>query len=299
MLRRCSAAGFLILAGLALPAHGQAPLQWKLKKGDQFYVRTVTTYRQTFKAAGKPDLKQNFEKTVVLGFTVEDQNADGLVLKETIEDISEKRGEGEARPEDAVRGRDPVAFTVTLSPKMEVLKVEGQDKLIDRLAGADVSARKALTSALSEETVKKSAREVFGFLPDRPVKEGGTWERAVDVPFGPLGAHKLTTTYKLEGKEDVGGKKVEKISFTTAVDFKPGKADPSLPYAVVGSDLKADDSRGTLHFDAAAGRLVQSEAKMTLKGHLVLASGGSNTDADVEQDQVTKVTLLNDNPVKR
>ena len=294
MFRRCVPAVVLIVAVVVLPARAQVALQWKLKKGDQFFVRSVSTFKQTLKTQNK-ELKQNIEQTAVLGFTVEERTADNLVLKETIQGLTINSGGATQLSDERVRG---VVFTITLSPKMEVLKFEGHDKLIDKLTGDDVAARKTLQAVLGGETLKKSVREVLGFLPDRPVKDGETWERLTETPFGPLGTLKQTNTYKLEGKEDVGGKKVSKISFTTALDFKAGKPDPSLPYSVSSGELKAEEAKGTLHFDDAAGRLVQSESKLTLHGRMILSVSGNSIDAEVQQEQTTRITLLNENPIK-
>src|SRR5688500_16030680 len=115
-------------------------------------------------------------------------------------------------------------------------------------------------------------------LTDGALREKETGQLSLDVPLGVVGTLRQTHLYKLEGKEDVGGKKVDRVSFTSSVEFKPGKAGPALPNAVTGGDLKAEGARGTLHFDAAGGRLVKATSKMTLKGRMVLSGGGTNLD---------------------
>jgi uncharacterized surface protein with fasciclin (FAS1) repeats len=287
----------LLAAGLALPARAQAPLEWKLKKGDVFYLRNVTSTKQVLKAVGK-DVPQNSEQTVVLGFTVADQTPEGLLLKETIDEVTVKPEKGEPVSDDKIAG---ATFMILLSPKWEVLKFEGYDKLLDKLAGDDVAVRQALQATLSEDALKKSVRELMAFLPDRPVKEGETWERTVEQPLGALGTLRETRTYKLEGKEDVGGKKVDKIGFTSAVDYKPGKADKVLAYHVVSGEMKAEEAKGTVLFDPAAGRVVQIESHMKLRGRMVLSISGSANpiDATVEQEQTTKAVVLSEKPARR
>jgi hypothetical protein len=169
---------------------------------------------------------------------------------------------------------------------------------VAKLAGEDSKVKEGLHVLLTDEALKKSVREALAFLPDRPIKPGETWERTLDVPFGPLGTLKQTSTYKLEGKEEVGGKKVDKVTFSTAVDFRVGKAVPSLPFQVISGEMKAEEAKGTLHFDTAAGQLVQLESKMTLKGRMILSISRSNVDTEVQQEQTTKVVLLKENPVK-
>jgi len=295
MFRRCCPVVLLIVVALALPARAQVTLEWKLKKGDQFFVRSVSTFKQSLKTQNR-EMKQDVEITAILGFNVEDRAGENLVLKETVLGLTTKSaGEAALLTDEKIKG---AVFTLTLSPKMEVLKLEGHDKLIDKLAGDDLAVRKTLQAILGEETLKKSVRDILAILPDRPVKDGETWERVSETPFGPLGILKQTITYKLEGKEDVGGKKVSKISFTTALDFKAGKADPSLPFNVASGELKTEEAKGTLHFDDAAGRLVQAESKMTLRGRMILAVSGINIDSELQQEQTSRITILKDNPVK-
>jgi hypothetical protein len=295
MARRGVVAVVILVAGLATAARAQAPLEWKLKKGDVFYLRNVTTTKQTLKALDK-EVPQNSELTVVLGFAVADQTPEGFLLKETVEEVTIKPEKGEPVSDDKIAG---ATFAILLSPKWEVLKFEGYDKLIDKLSGDDVAVRQALQATLSEDALKKSVREAMAFLPDRPVKEGDTWERTVEQPFGVLGTLRETRTYKLEGKEDQGGKKVDKITFTSAVDYKPGKPDKALAYHVISGEMKADEAKGTVHFDAAAGRVVQIESHMKLRGRMVLSISGSNVDAVVEQEQTTKVAVLSEKPAKK
>ncbi len=285
----------LLGAGLVGPAHAQATREWKLKKGDHFYLRNVTTTKQTLKALNK-EVPQNTEQTIVLGFTVEDQVPEGFLLKETVEELTIKPDKGEAVSDDKVTG---ATFHLTLSPKGEILKFEGYDKLIDKLAGDDAAVRQALQATLQEDTLKKSVREALAFLPDRPVKNGETWERSVEEPLGALGTLRETKTYKLEGQEDVGGKKLDKITFTTAVDFKPGKKLENFPYYVLSGRMETKEARGTAHFDPAAGRLVQIKSDLKLVGTMVLSSSDTKVDATYEQDQHTEVSVLNEKPAKK
>jgi hypothetical protein len=113
-----------------------------------------------------------------------------------------------------------------------------------------------------------------------------------------MGQLRETRTYKWEGKGEVGGKKVEKITFTSAVDFKPGKPDKTLPYHVLSGEIKVEESKGTAHFDAAAGRLVEVESSMKLRGRMVLSSSGNNIDAEIQQKQKTTVTVLTEKPAE-
>jgi hypothetical protein len=295
MSRRLVVAVLLLGAGLAGTARGQVTLEWKLKKGDHFYLRNVTTTRQTFKALNK-EVPQNSEQTIVLGFAVEDQVPEGFLLKETVEELTIKPDKGDPVSDDRLVG---ATFRMTLSPKGEVLKFEGYDKLIDKLAGDDAAVRQALQATLQEDALKKSVREALAFLPDRPIKVGDTWERSIEEPLGALGTLRETRTYKLEGKEDVGGKKLDKITFKTAVDFKPGKKVENFPYHVLSGRMEAKEAGGTAHFDPDSGRLVQLKSELKMVGTMVLSSADTKIDAVYDQQQSTVVTVLNEKPAKK
>jgi hypothetical protein len=295
MSRRFVGAVLVLVAGLASPAAAQAPIEWKLKVGDKFYLRNVTTTKQTLKALNK-DVPQNSEQTIVLGFSVEEKAGENFLLKETVEEVTVKPEKGDPVSDPRLPG---VTFLLTVSPKWEILKFDGYDKLVDKLAGDDPAVRTALTLTLPEEVFKKTVREAMAFLPDRAVKDGETWERSVEEPLGPLGTLRETRTYKLDVKEDFGGKKVDKITFTTAVDFKAGKKVDNLSYYVISGRVEVKESKGTIHFDAAASQLVQIKSDLKLVGTMVLSISDTKVDAVVEQEQSTVVTVLKEKPGKK
>jgi hypothetical protein len=294
MSHRRVGAALLLVAGLASPAAAQAPIEWKLKAGDKFYLRSVTTTKQTLKALNK-DVPQNSEVTVVLGFSVEVKTGENFVIKETVEEVTVKPDKGDAVSDPKLAG---ATFLLTVSPKWEILKFEGYDKFLDKLAGDDAAVRQAVALNLPEEVFKRTVREAMAFLPDRPVKDGEGWERSVESPLG-LGTLRETRTYKLEGKEDVGGKKVDKITYTTAVDFKPAKKDEKLPYYVINGRMEVKEGKGTVYFDPATAQLVQIKSDLKLVGTMVLSISETKVDEVVEQEQSTVVTLLKEKPEKK
>jgi hypothetical protein len=292
MSRRFAAAVLILLAGLALPAHAQTALKWNLKKGDRFYVRNVTTATQKLAAANTKPVSQKSEQTVVLGFSVEDQTDQGLVLKETIEQVTIKPEKGDPVSDDKVVG---AFFLMTISPKWEILKFDGYDKFINKVAGDDTAVRQALLGTLPEETFKKSVREVLAFLPDNPVKQGEVWEQTIDSPLGALGTLRETRKYKYEGKDADG----EKITFTTAVTFAAGKRFENLNYYVLAGRMDAKDSKGTIHFNSADGRLVRIVSELKLTGSMKLSISDVQVGAELEQEQTSRVEISKENPVKK
>jgi hypothetical protein len=307
MAQRSWVGAVLALGVLAFPAPGRAQqvqLEWKLKEGDKFFLETVTSFKQTLKTLGK-ELKQDRQDNVVYGVSVLKKNDDKTAqLEEKIESVAVRNTGGPAgtpAAEDKFNQQlKDATFRVTLTPRGEVTKFEGYEDLVKKIAGDDTNARKVVQAVLSEDGFRRSAAESFGLLPAGPAKPGDKWgeDRKVEAPYGPLGSFTVTKTYTYEGKDTINGKSVDKITFTgTAVYTPPKTADAgAMPFQVVKGELKADDIKGTMYFDADAGRLVGSEAAMRIKGSLTITVSGTNLDTEMQEDVAVKTRLLDKLP---
>jgi hypothetical protein len=303
MQRHYRLGAILALALFALPAHAQVQMEWKLKEGDKFFLETVSTLKQQMRTQGK-EMKQDLEMTTVFSLAVQKKNADNTaVLEQKIESLSVKNAAGQAAGTDEKFNQQLVgaAFKVTLSPRGEVAKFEGYDDLVKKLAGDDPAARKAVQSIMPEESLKASVSEAFGFLPDKPVKTGDSWERETTRSLGPFGSITSKRKYSYDGSEMVEGKPLEKISFTAASTYNPPKAaEPNaFQFQVAKADLKLEDVKGTFLFDAAAGRLVHSEMGLKMKGTVVIVVMGTNLETEAQQDQTIKMRVLDKNPAAK
>src|SRR5262249_47573862 len=185
-------------------------------------------------------------------------------------------------------------FKLTLNPKREVTSLDGYEEFLKKMAGDDSNVLKTPQGVLPKGALIKSARAAFGFLPDKPEK---TWTREFATPMGPLGDLAIKNTYKDEGGDQYEGKAVQKITFDSTVNYSaPNAQTPAIAqsaFRVVKGELKrADQNKGTIFFDAAAGRLAAMNQQIKLKGRMSLLISGTKIDADIEQDQKTKTTLL-------
>jgi hypothetical protein len=294
----------LVLVVFAFPVYGRETFAWKLKEGDKFFIETVTSFKQSMKTLGK-EFRQDRETTVMYSVTVAKKNDDNsVVLDEKVESVAVKNTgtpAGEPAAEDKFNQQlKDASFHVTLTPQGEVTKFEGYEDLLKKVAGDDVNARKIVQAVLTEESLKRAATDAFGVLPAGPVKAGDKWgaDKKAEASLGPLGSFTLTRTYTYEGKDNYNGKTVDKISYAGAASYTPpkmGETSP-FPFQVLKGDLKADDIKGTLYFDAAAGRLLASEMSMRLKGNVTISVGGTNIDTEAQQDQTVRARLLDKLP---
>src|SRR5437870_3135441 len=126
---------FLLVAGLAGPAHGQVTLEWKLKPDETFLIETSSLCEQHLEALGK-QAKQNVERVTVLAFKVLEKTGDKTVLEERIEGIG-VAPRGENVPNRISNLLKNAQFKVTLNPAMRVVQFDGYQALLRRLAADD------------------------------------------------------------------------------------------------------------------------------------------------------------------
>jgi hypothetical protein len=297
--------GVLCAFAIVTPAaRAQVQLEWKLKEGDRFYLEVESTFKQTLEVAGKDTsnkIEQNLTKTIVLQFYVEKKNTDGsYLIKETVEGMKVQGAGGPEVKDEKIQG---ASFTLTLDLKGEVVKVEDYDQVVKKLSADDPKVAKIVKALVSEDLLKKSAKELFSFLPNKQVKEGDEpWGKGkkIPMPLGPFGSYDLTNTYKYEGKGKDKQKDFEKITFTTTAEYSPPKDDAGLEFKVTKGELKIENAKGTIYFDAAAGRLVSYEMSLELTGSLTLTNNGVPLETKIkEQKQSIKAALTLDNPLTR
>ena len=301
MLRRGVVALSLAMALVGALVQAQTPLAWKFQKDDGFRYEMTSTVKQTLKLLdkdGKPegkDIVQDITYTIVMSYKVLDASADGnVVLENKVDSMKFKNTIAAANTIAADPKVEGATFKITLNAKREVTALDGYEAFLKRMAGDDANMLKTLQAVLPKEYFMRTAREAFGFLPDKPEK---TWTRDLLSPLGPLGDLSVKNTYKDEGVETQNGKPLQKITFDSAVIYSPPNAQsPQLqqsPFRVVKGKLdRTDKNKGTILFDAQAGRIASMNTDITLKGTMSLVISGTKIDADIDQNQKTKITLL-------
>jgi hypothetical protein len=313
MVQRYWIGAALVLAALGAPAHAQVTLEWKFKAGDRFYLEAVSTSKQSMKvtALGK-ELRQDFKVTTVFEVTVQKVNDDkSAVLEQKVKSFKvENIGNttGALAAEDATKFGQlhltGATFLLTVTPHGEVTRFEGYDELVKKLAGEDAAAREAVRAVLTDQYLKRSATEVFAVVPPGPVKGGDSWggDKKQELPLGPLGSFALTRKFTYEGKAPLDDPPLkgsyDKITLTVAVQYnppKPGSGAP-FPFQLTKGDLKTDDGKGTVWFDADRGRLVGMETSLHLKGSLTEVVTGNTIDSEVDLEGTMKVRVVDQLP---
>lgn len=190
------AAGFVVAT-----AGAQEPvtIKWSLKQGETFYAKAVADMDMSMGLLGmNVDLKM--KQTTVQRFKVVSVK-DGLTTVEmTILDMSMDAAglpgggglPGIGAIGDKVKG---AKLTAELDDKMEVKKLIGYEKFLDKIAGDDDNLRAMLGSQLSEPAVSQMVAQAFASVPAMPVKAGDTWSRTTTTPAAGLGDAKVKEKY--------------------------------------------------------------------------------------------------------
>jgi hypothetical protein len=278
----------LILAS-CLPAHGQVKLEWKFKENDELTLDTVALLKQTLRV-GSQSGEQELEHGTKAIITVKKVHADGTVeLSQLFDRVQARNRRGEGAPAGAgyVRGLEDAVLHLTLNAKREVVRLEGYDELVKRVSKDDANTAKAVRELLKPETLRRSAEELFGFLPDKPVNPGDKWERKLEAPLGPLGTVTATHAYTYAGTEAKEGKTLHKITVTTSLAYSiPKEATPGFQFKILKGDVSVVESSGEIYFDADAGRLVSSRMEMKIQGSLTVSAENQMHELTLEQDNL-------------
>jgi Family of unknown function (DUF6263) len=308
MVRSSTSVAVLALIGLALPVQGQEALVWKFKKGDEFFVKSVTVRKQSVQADDKKIAYEN-TATTYSRFVVLSTDANGTQLEQTFERAELiSKDLNDTKPADPKKPADPTTLgaqrymnllkgavlTVNISPTGAVKTLEGYEDLIRKLTGnpADKNAQEVLPKS----SLIDDLEEIFHVLPDKAVAKGDTWTRdPLKISLGAWGSLSGNAVFTAQGK----GEKGETITVTRKLTYTPPKT-PLAGWNVTKADVKFEPATATIVFDAATGRLVSQTSKIEFKGTFTLTMGEKEekktSTSTVEQTTTRDITLVDKLP---
>jgi hypothetical protein len=306
--------GLLLWTGIVGFALGQdtVQLKWEFQKDKPFYQEMTTDTKQTMNIMGM-NVTQNQKQTFIFSWTPKEQDKEkNWIIKQKIEgvkmniEIGGNKVDYDSTNPSAATG-NPLAdffkalvgseFTITISPEMKIIKIEGRSEFIDKLVKSNPQMEPLLKQILGDEALKQMSDPAFAAVPNKPIKKGDTWERKSTLNMGPIGVYDTTYKYTYEGKQD----KLDKIKVETTLNYQPPGANPvgALPFKIKAAKLESKGGSGTILFDNEKHRLDNSETKIKLEGKLTIDIGGMATDVDLSQDQTTTVKTSDKNPVAK
>ncbi len=308
MVRRSTSVAVLALIAFALPVQGQDALVWKFKKGDTFFVKSVTVRTQSVQADDKK-IAYLTTATTYTRFEVLSTDANGTQLEQTFEraELTTQKPD-DKNPPDPKKPADPTTLgaqrymnllkdavlTVTLSPTGAVKTLEGYEDLIRKLTGNPND--KNAQDVLPKSSLIDDLEEIFHVLPDKAVAKGDSWTRdPVKLSLGAWGALAGKAVFTDEGK----GKEGEEISVTRTLTYTP-PTTPLAGWKLSKADVKFDPAKTKIVFDAGTGRLVSQESTIAFKGTFTLTMGSDmdekTSTSTVDQSTTRTITLVDKLP---
>jgi hypothetical protein len=286
------AASLCWLAG-GLAAEVQTTLRWKFKEGEKISY-SMEMKQQSKTNIGGMQIDGSMLQAMEFTWTVKSVGDDGSA--ELIHTFDRLRMKIEAPPPvgefefDSKEGKEPEGqLAQVIGPILtELVGAEISLKRDALGKGSDVKLPAKLADALrvnpfagamgpmfTEDGLKAVVAQLGVPVPEEAVKKGSTWDHTMEVKT-PFGVTKEMNTYTYQGQDD---KKLEKFDVNSEHAVEPA------PEALFEVKLKAQESKGTIYFDNAVGRVTELQAKQKLSMELNIMGNV------IEQDQETTVTV--------
>lgn len=289
----------IVAAGcLATVASAQVTMRLKIADGSRWTTTQETKVHQKL-TLGEMEIETKVDQKVVATTTAGKRGADGSI--EVVSKIDSLTAAfllpgGVELEFDSTKKVEPqgTAFDFLLDvmmavSKMETTMVHDKDNLVksvklkrDEVDKLDGAAKALVKDQLNEKYLAKAVNQEFNQLPEKAVRLGDTWKRTRTARLGGGQTFTFKSTYKYEGPIKQDGKTLQKISFqVTDVAYDQDAAADS-PAKVTASELKSNDSAGTLLFDPATGRIALNHQKLHITGSMTLEIGGKEIPAKLD-----------------
>jgi RNA polymerase sigma factor (sigma-70 family) len=279
-------------------------LRWKFEEGRPFYQEVTTQTQMTMKFMNN-DIRQAQTQTFVFSWTPVEKDGDAWVLQQKIEGMRmeldtggnkityDSSGEGTANNPlaDFYKALVGAELRVTLDARGQVEKVEGRERLVEKLGAAHPGLRALLPQVLSEGALRHTAWASFVALPGRRVRPGDSWTAVGQADMG-MGKCRVQYKYTYEGQEG----KLDRIRVEATLDEQP--TGEGTPFNIKAGKVRSKGT-GTLLFDRARGRAVSLRMEQKLEGKLTVASGEREAPMEVSQTQRIIVRTTDTSPVQR
>jgi hypothetical protein len=291
------AAGFAVTTATAQEA---VTVKWSLKDGETFYAKSVTDMDMGMAILGM-NVDFQMKQSTVQKFKVVSVKPGATEVEMTMLDMSmEAAGlpgggglPGIGQIGEKIKG---AKLSAVLDDQMQVTKLIGYEKFLDKLAGDDDNLRTQMQTQLSEAAVGQMVSQVFTSVPPMPVKAGDTWKRTTKVPAAGIGDATVKEVYTFDGVSNG----LAKINVVGDMTFKAGKGGiPGLPpgVKVTKFDMKADKYTGTQTFDLKAGRLKEGKLDMVMRASLAMSANGMEIDMTMKIKAKSSTRITATSPI--
>lgn len=289
-MKRLACSAVFLLAVATGSARAQVKLEWNFKPGETVLAETEASRKQTVNIKGKLRV-QRHEKSSVIAIGLKARMPSAFVLEVKYMSlkfgvIDEPSAAGRKAPMtgEALAGKVVGGLTATITPRGQLQRLEGYEEFIRALAQKNAAQEKPLKTMLAEEAVRADLEDIFGLLPERPVRLGDKWRHQTSEPMPPFGTLQMALEYVVaEEQADT-----RTLGCAIKVAYQAPRHDGDFLRVVKGGLTKGAGT-GTIVFDARAGRPVRGERAIHLRGELVVEAQGKQTPLEFTTDNTWRM----------
>jgi Family of unknown function (DUF6263) len=289
MTPRILASALAVALLFAVPARSQTVLAWKFAKGQVLEAERVATQKQMVEIAAK-QFKHERKNTWQIRLDVKEIQADGAIIQATLTKIEQQVIGGtdkemiDPKLPEKMQG---TTFTLRVSPAGRVIKFDGYEPFLQKVADKDDARLKALRISFPESAVKEALGDLFGPLPDKAVARGDGWQREYVEPIPHFGSLRSTAQYIYDGEADGRAR----IAYTIRTRYETPTESAGALFRIVDGNIASDKAKGAIVFDTAAGRLVEHERTMLLRGKLTVEAMDRRQPLEFTSENVVKIRV--------
>ena len=293
------------------PAPG-GKIEFKAFEGKEPFYQEVSTKTEQVMTVMGQQVTQKQDQTFYIEWTPSGKDKDGnyevtqkvIGVKMKI-DIGGNKIEFDSTLDPAKQPKNPMTdffqalmsqpLKFTISPSLEVKKIDGRKEFIQKLSDTNPAIKTLLDTIMSENALTKMADPTWFAVPPEDGKK--EWTKNSKLELGPIGKYDTTFKFKLKGTD----KNKDTIDLDANLVYTPpsDKEKGGLPFVIKSAKLESKSGTGSAVFDRDLGRIESSTLTMKLKGNLTIEVSNMATDIELDQDQTSKTTTSSKNPLKK
>ena len=156
------------------------------------------------------------------------------------------------------------AMTMRISSRGEISDFKAPEGMFEGIK--KTPGMQQMGGIFSDQGLKQMVTQAMLKFPEKEIVKGDSWTSLLEMPNPAFGNQKVESTYTYAGSDTIDGRQAEAIDLKLNITFMAAKDSPTKV------ELKDQSSKGTIHFDNAKGRLIDTESTMTMKMEITVGA---------------------------
>lgn len=306
MFRGVSAVGgSLLIAASAAAAAEPVAIKFKWTQGEPVVYRMTQDIAGTMTMSGQPPMQTSQKQVTTTSMDVQSIAEDGAATVKVTTDAVRMEMQQPMMGEIVYDSSDPdtdtsnpmaqafsvmvgESYTMVVTPMGEVRKVEGMDRIFDKLTdqmnGPEMV--EAMKQNLGDEAMRAMMENAFRAWTVEGVEPGDTWTVQLKQPLPMVGTMTSDSTMTLKEVTTVDGRRIARIGTTVKMTLDAEGAEvPGMPPGVEIT-MDGGTGEGETLFDLDRGQLHTMRLVMEMPMEIKMGEGMS-----IKQD-MTSTTLM-------